>query len=203
MDACLFSRILEAIKQLPPDPRVIDPPFSLRAVERVGWGGMALLLDEIGQNLIPAPAGEAQLPPAIIIGRLPSHIDHGIDGRAAADHLAARIGNGAASKARLGLGLKHPIGAGVADGEEVTHGNVEPDPIILPARLEHEYAVLRVGGEAIGQNAPGRTRTGDDIVECSAVPHKRLPFDLMASGERRSGQSVRAGGHCHRPAFPL
>src|SRR5580658_1741241 len=40
---------------------------------------MVLLADEVGQHVIPAPAGKAKLAPAVVVGRLAAHVDHGVD----------------------------------------------------------------------------------------------------------------------------
>ena len=42
---------------------------------------MILVLLEIGQHVVPAPAGQSKLAPMIIVGRLAPHVDHGIDRR--------------------------------------------------------------------------------------------------------------------------
>ncbi|MHC2685693.1 hypothetical protein ACVJDU_007257 [Bradyrhizobium diazoefficiens] len=81
----------------------------------------------------------------VVIGGLSAHRDHGVDRRAAADHLAAGIGQRAAVQARLGLGLEHPVRARIADREEVADRNVEPDPVVVAAGFENEDAIFRIG----------------------------------------------------------
>ena len=103
------------------------------------------------QHVIGTPAGEPELAPMVVIGGLAAHVDHGVDGRGAADHLAARIVEAAAVEALLRLGLEHPIRARIADGEEIADGDVEPDPIILAAGFEQQHARCRIGGEAVRQ----------------------------------------------------
>ena len=82
----------------------------------------------------------------------------------AADHLAARIVQRAAVEPRLGLGLEHPVGARIADREQVADRDVKPDPVVLAAGFEQQHAVLRVGREPVGQHAAGRARADDDVV---------------------------------------
>src|SRR6202000_1464427 len=108
---------------------------------------------EIRQHVVPAPATQTELAPVIVVGGLAAHIDHGVDRRRAADHLAARIIQAAAVEALFGLGLKTPVGAWIADGEQIADGNVKPDPIVAAAGFENEYALAGVGREPIGQNA--------------------------------------------------
>jgi hypothetical protein len=69
---------------------------------------------------------------------LAAHVDHGVDRRGAADHLAARIGQDAVVEPRLGGRLELPVGARIADREEVADGDVEPDPVVLAAGLQQQ-----------------------------------------------------------------
>src|SRR6516164_4564596 len=105
---------------------------------------MVLMREKNREDIVPAPARKTELPPAVVIGRLASHVDHGVDRGAPADHLAARIGELAPIEARLLIRREEPIRARVADGEEVTNGDVEPDPIVVSARFEDENAPGRV-----------------------------------------------------------
>src|SRR5205823_4273533 len=109
-------------------------------------------------------AGEPELAPMVVIGGLAAHVDHGVDGRGAADHLAARIVEAAAVEALLRLGPEHPVRARIADGEEIPDGDVEPDPIVLAAGFEQQHAHCRIGGQAVRQQAAGRARADDDVV---------------------------------------
>src|SRR5262249_20571474 len=77
---------------------------------------------------------------------------------------AARIVEAAAVEPRLRLGLEHPVRARIADGEEVTHRDVEPDPIVVAAGFEQQHARSRIGGEAVRQQAAGRARADDNVV---------------------------------------
>jgi hypothetical protein len=60
---------------------------------------------EIGQHLVIAPAGIAQAGPMVVVVAMAAHIEHGVDGAAAAQGLAARLVATAAVQARLGHGL--------------------------------------------------------------------------------------------------
>ena len=106
---------------------------------------MVLVPLEIFQHVVPAPAGKPELAPMVVIGRLAAHVDHGIDGGAAADHLAARISEAAAVERRLGFGAKAPVRPGVADREQIAAGDVKPDPIVAPACLQQQHPVARIG----------------------------------------------------------
>jgi hypothetical protein len=58
-------------------------------------------------------------------------------------------------QAGLGFGLEAPVGARVADAEQVTDRDVNPGIVVAAAGFEQQYAVLRVGGQPIGQQATG------------------------------------------------
>ena len=76
---------------------------------------VVLVVLKMWQHIIPVPARIAQLPPLVVVPRLTAQIEHPIDRRAAAQQLAARIGDGPAVEAGLHLGPKPPIGARIAD----------------------------------------------------------------------------------------
>jgi hypothetical protein len=48
---------------------------------------------------------------------------------------------------------------------------MDPDVVIVPARLQQQHAVARIGAEAIGQNAACGSRSNDYIVELSLIYH--------------------------------
>ena len=84
--------------------------------------------------------------------------------RDCADHLAARIGEAAAIEARLLLGLEHPVRTRIADREEIAHRNVEPDPVVVAARLEHQHARFWICRQPVGHHAASRACAHDDVV---------------------------------------
>src|SRR5262249_25780434 len=87
--------------------------------------------------------------------------------------LAARVVEAAAVEPGLGFRLEHPVGARIADRKKVADRDVEPDPVVRPARLQHQHARLRIGAEPVRQHAAGRTRAHDDVVVI-AVDRSRL-----------------------------
>ena len=145
----------------------------------------------------------------IVVGGLPAHIDHGVDRRRAADHLAARIVEAAAVEAFLRLGLEAPVRPRIADCEQVTDRNVKPYPIVAAARFEHQHTPPGIGGQPIGEEAAGGTCADDNVVVLAfagpcfghANPHIRqdhsTPPDQQATGgrqRRRRGFAVRFFG---------
>ena len=80
----------------------------LRAVNFGLFTGPPLGALEERQDVVPTPAAIAELRPVIVILRLAADVDEPVDRRRAAEHAAARIGDGAAVRAGIGLGLEAP-----------------------------------------------------------------------------------------------
>ena len=164
LDAGLLGRGAERVEQVPAHARMLDPPFAAGGVMLACAEEMVLVLLEHRQHVVPAPAGEAELAPVVVVGGLAAHVDHGVDRRRAADHLAARIVQRAAVEAGHRFGLEHPVRARIADGEQIADRDVEPDPVVAAAGFEHQHAVVRIGRQPIRQHAAGRARADDDVV---------------------------------------
>ncbi len=64
---------------------------------------------EVGQDLVPAPAGAAVGRPAVVVDRAAAHVEHRVHRARAAERLAARDVEAAVVAARLGLGLVVPV----------------------------------------------------------------------------------------------
>eukprot|EP01035_Chromulina_nebulosa_P030178 gene30179-40082_t len=150
---------------------------ALTLARATGRRDVVFLGEEQRQDVVPPPAVQAQLSPAVVVRRLATHVDHRVDRRRPADHPAARILQAAAVQTGHGLGLVHPVGARIADRKQVADRDVEPDPVVVAAGLQHQHAVARVRAEPVGQDAPGRSRADDDdpsIRRSTAAPAWRL-----------------------------
>ena len=106
-DAHFLRGIADRIENRPGQPRRLDPPAAAGAVMLAVAEEMILQPPERRQHVVIAPAGQAELAPVIVVGGLSAHRDHGVDGRRAADHLAARIGQRAAVEARLPASVRN------------------------------------------------------------------------------------------------
>jgi len=183
-DAALRCRLTKCIQDRPRQALLLDPPFTAVAVEFRATGKVVFALLEQWQHIFPGPARVTLRRPAVVILGLAAHVDHAVDGRAAAQHLAARVTQGTALQAFLGFGLEAPVGAWVADAEEVADGDVDPGVIVAATGFEQEHAVGRVGGQSIGQQAAcGAGTYYHVIVLCSCNGHlrPRLFFLLVPS----------------------
>ena len=126
---------------------------------------------EIGQAVVPVPGRIAQqVGPVVIVAGLAAHVNHAVDAAAAAQGFAARVNQAAAIEACLRLGGETPVGARVANAVQVAHRDVDPVVIVLRAGFDQQHALAGIGAEPVGQQATGRTRTHDDVVE-GAIAH--------------------------------
>ena len=160
-------RLAECVEDLPVQALLLDPPFAAGAVQLVGPVEVVLGPLEVGQDVVPAPAGVAQLAPAVVVRGLAAHVDHAVDRRAAAQHLAARIIEHATAESRLGLGLEAPVGARIADAVEIADRDVDPGIVVLAAGLEQQDRYRGIGGQPVGEHAAGGAGADDDVVEAA------------------------------------
>src|SRR6516164_3501572 len=80
LDAGLLGGSADLLQQRPAHAWRFDPPFAADRVRFADAKKMILMLSEEGQHVVPAPAGEAELAPMVIISGLATHVDHGVDG---------------------------------------------------------------------------------------------------------------------------
>ena len=136
----------------------------LRTVVLTGAGEVVFAGLEQRQHIVPRPARIAFARPTIVVACLAAHVDHAVDRRAAAQHLAPWITQAATTQAALCFGLEAPVGARVTDAEQVTDRNVNPRIVVAPAGFEQQHALLRIRRQSIGQQAPGRAGADHDVV---------------------------------------
>ncbi len=98
---------------------------------------------EIGQHVVIGPAGAAQVCPIVVVPAVAADIDHGVDGRTAAQSLAARLVPDAPVEPFLRDGVIHVVCRRIRDGEHA--GGGDPHAVVAPARLQQadRLAVLR------------------------------------------------------------
>ena len=101
----LRRRLAEGIEDFPGQPLLLHPPFAAAVVDGAVAGEVVLHAEEQRQQVVPAPAGVALGGPAVVVAGLAAHVDHAVDRRAAAEHAAAGVLDGAAVEAGNGLGV--------------------------------------------------------------------------------------------------
>ena len=87
---CLLRRLDKDMAERIGVGTLRDIERAVFTVKAIMQALVALGLLEVRQHVVVAPAGIAELTPMIVIGRLPAHIDHGIDRARAAKEAAAR-----------------------------------------------------------------------------------------------------------------
>src|SRR3546814_16673387 len=90
-DAALGRRCAKGIEDLPRQALRLDAPLAAAAVAFVAALVVVLRALEVGQDLVPAPAGFAELAPEIIVARIAAHVDNAVDCGATAQHAPARM----------------------------------------------------------------------------------------------------------------
>src|SRR5258707_15386116 len=133
------------VEHIPPHTRPFHTPLAADSMMFRFAQKMIIKSLEHWTDIVPAPAGEAELPPVIIIRRLATHGYHRIDRGRTADHLAARIFQRTAVKAGLALRFEHPVRTRIADGEEITDRNVKPDPVVVATGFQNQNTIVAIG----------------------------------------------------------
>src|SRR5260221_387626 len=114
--------------------------------------------------VVPTPAGKAELPPVIVVRRLPTHRNHRIDSRRAAYHLSSRVFKRASVEACLFLCFEHPIRAWISDGKKIAYRNMKPDPVVFSACFQNQNAVLGICREPVGDDTARRSGSNNNVV---------------------------------------
>ena len=114
--------------------------------------------------MILAAAIGAKALPIVEVVVLASNEDQAIDRGGAADHPAARPDDCAAAAAFAGFGVEQAGEALVVDRSVVTDGELQPEIPVGAAGFQQQHAAGRIGGEAVGDDAAGGTRTDNDVV---------------------------------------
>src|SRR5260221_3318392 len=130
-------------------------PMPLRGAALV-----VLRLEEVGEEVVPGPAGR---PPLIVVAAVAPDVDHRVDRGRAAQHLAARQRDTAAVAARLGRREVAPVDLGAGE-LQVTERDVDVLVRVRRPGLEQQHADVGILGQSSGQDTAGRARSHDHVV---------------------------------------
>ncbi len=130
---------------------------------------------EIGQHVVPRPAAIAELRPMVVVLGLAAHIDEAVDRARAAQATPARIEDGAAGGAGIGLGAKAPARGRMVQELGEAGRDMDQGVPVAPARLDQQHLGAGVLAQAIGENAAGRAGADDDVIDPHGVPPGPLP----------------------------
>ena len=172
-------------------PAHADRP--VRAVERAVEIAVRFQLPEIGQHVVPAPAGGAAPDPVFVIQRAAAIRHHAVDGRSAADHPALliqlvgpRIGRVAGARRHRDAQLR-PDEAPVVigdPGEPVLELIRQAVGRIVRARFDQQHAVGGPRAEPVRQHTAGGAAADDDVIVDRVVhfPFPAIRFETSPKG---------------------
>lgn len=118
-----------------------------------------------GQHIRPAPAGIALRFPMLIILRLAAHINHAVNGRAAAQHPPAWIGEAPAIQPGFLFGGVTPVGFGIAHAEQIADRYFRYQIFIFAAGFQQQNFMARIFGQPIGKQTSCRSRADNDVIK--------------------------------------
>jgi hypothetical protein len=129
----------------------------------------ALGLLEVRQHAIPIPTAIAELSPMVEILGLTADIDHPVDRRRPAEHLAARIKDRTTVYPLVGLGVIAPGPFLVVQELDVAGWDVNERAGVASPCLDQQHLDRGVGGKAIGEDAPRRSGADDHVVRLHLI----------------------------------
>ena len=174
--AGLLASVEESIEQRAFEAALADTERTRSAAPVVGAAVAGLAGLEVRQAPGVAPFRQAKLvSPTIVVERMPTHIDHRVDRRRAADDLAARHVDGPVEKLRLRLGHIVPVDARIEVGTIDAGRDMDHELVIHGAGLEDENTILRIGAELGCQHAARRAGANDHIVVARCLGHRLSP----------------------------
>ena len=120
---------------------------------------------EVGQHIGVSPAAVAPLRPTVVVHALAAIVDVAVDGRGAAERLAARRSDGAAACPLADLHLVKPVHARVDHGVHEARRYMDEGAPVAPPRLQNANAGLAVLAQAVGEHGARGARADDDVIE--------------------------------------
>ena len=143
-----------------------DGQFSLAAmIASVSAGNAPLVLDEIRQNLVIGPSTGAHLRPTIKIQRQAARIVQSVDRARTTKSAPLRSRYGAPRRTRTGLRLELPRVFRIEENLDEASGNMKKQIVVRRTCLENADRQSAIFAQSIRQNASGRSRADDDVVE--------------------------------------
>ena len=140
----------------------------LVAVPAVAVALVVFAEDEIGQHLVIRPAGVAERRPVVVIVAVAADVDHRVDGRGAAQTLAAWLVGAPPVQAGLRHAPEGPVVVAGGQHGDCTAGDVHHRPATATAGLQQADAGAGILAQASGQHGAGRTAADHDVVKFHA-----------------------------------
>ena len=158
---------------------VLDVERTVRAVEGTAEAGVALGLDEVGQDVVEPPAGRAVgVSPLVVVAVVAADVDHRVHRGAPTEGLHARPVGATPVEVLLRRRLVVPVPLGLEQHRERQR---DVDVVVVVGRscLEEQHPDVGVLGQPGGDDASGAARSDDDVVE-RFVGHG-LPVDAAVT----------------------
>ena len=137
---------------------------SALAVPVVGAALVVLGTLEVRQHVLKRPARVALGRPVVVVARMASGVDHGVDRTRPAHHLAARLVAAPTMQPRLRHGVVTPAVELVLGHHGQPTWAVDEDAAVGGSRLDEGDSMARVLAQASRQGATGRSSAHDDGV---------------------------------------
>ena len=145
------------------------------AVPGIRAAFLVFRLLEVGQDIVIAPAGIAEVFPIVEIFALAANVDQSVNRTRSAEHAPARHLDTPTLHARFGIGLEHPVDVFVEHGFAKAERNMDPRIAIAAAGFQQQHAMPAGFGQAIRQYATGGAGADDDVVVVIGGAHILLP----------------------------
>ena len=166
---CRISRILPCLQKASRDrtcrSRPVDMERPAVAPEPVAATEIGFHPLEIGQHVGIGPAFAARLAPSLVVQGMPADVNHAVDGRRAADGLAAVMPDPPTVQFRLRFSDEGPIVSGAFEVGKHGGRHLQGKGIVFRARLEQQDPMVAVTAQTLGEDTACRPRADDDEIE--------------------------------------
>src|SRR6056297_817896 len=165
-------------------------------VEIIRQARVALGPAEPRQHALPVPAVTAQIGPFVIVTRLTTHIEHGVDRARPAMRTATWLISAPSIEARLRHRFQRPIIEPRPPRHHRSHkrGRADQDVTARAPRLDEAHRDRRILAQPCRQNAAGRAAADDDVI----IAH---PPVLLRQSLCRTPQNAKARRNVMRRAL--
>src|SRR5580704_10764150 len=181
-DAAVFRRGDNGLNEFMLSHNATDPEPPAGSVQLVVPElRIVLELDEVRQDIVPAPPRISEIAPLVVVARLPADDDETVDRARAAEHAPARPINPPAVHVRVRLGVEAPVERWMPHRLAVADGQMDPEISIARSGLEQGDAVTPVFGQPMPEDAAGRAGAHHDEIEL-VVRHFLLPRSSINFG---------------------
>jgi hypothetical protein len=136
---------------------------------------IALGTDEVRQDVVIPPTFIAQITPAIVVGTMPTNVNHVVEAARATEYLSTRPKVRAPPKARLRSGLVGPVVLGTPECSDEP-GSRDREGFVRPSSFNKENTLERVFAKTGRDDGSAGTGTHDDVIELHRASTRRVSW---------------------------